>query len=883
MGLDRTHDFARSKFVAPPARRDATSLIPAAQRIETALAEVPLVLVVAPAGTGKTTALAAWSQQTTDWRPAWVRVDPSDNDARTLAAALAGSIAHVTGAAARRTEGLLAATSGVGVGQLVAAMTNDLDDVERLAVVLDDLHHVRAGDAIELLQGVIDGLGNTNRVVVASRAEPPIDMPQRRVKRQVIELAPADLRLDQSQVVAVLQASGIADADLAARIHQRAGGWAAACVLLSAHAAAMRREGRDNDPLVGGEIDIDRFVCEEILDRLPEALQRFVLETSLLDELDAHQCDAVTGRPGSAAMLREVRQVGLIELNENSWRYPEHIRDVLRRALDERVPAAERLPLARRTAEVSGRDRAIELLIEMGDEAAAAEVIVAAGRELLDQPGGRVPTSWLATFRAPDAISRLAENCVPSTRAWLETLVGIATLDDGDVATAVPHLDRAVATMRAERDNTGLHRAAYARAEAHLMWGEAAAAAALLEELVALPASADDRVRVLAGRLWLRFFDADWQGIEADLDEAFRMALSRCTEIGRSTVALAMGTEFLFAPRGPAWLAQRCTELGRRIDRDLMARASIEVMTAAAHLLAGRVEEAATLVDSLDERALELGGLNWLALAADRVGLAFALAVGDHAAVNARVDAARALFDHSDRHRQERNMYAYALARSGAILGRTDQVRSARLLIGEVSEQDRPDVAITDAVIEATVLRTEGDLNGAAEKLLSVRDLQHQLRFCLLTGLVDLELAHVRLAERRTEDAIDAASPTLHRLRELGALGVLALDGPDTHRPVLEACAHDADLRETTRDALAGMSRTTPMPGVVVGLYGERITGRELEVLALVMAGQSNRGIGRELFISERTVKSHMTSLMRKLEVPSRTAAMARARELGIA
>ena len=70
MGLDRSQDFARSKFVAPT-RHDAAPLIPVARRIEAALAETPLVLVVAPAGTGKTTALAAWSQQTTDWRPAW--------------------------------------------------------------------------------------------------------------------------------------------------------------------------------------------------------------------------------------------------------------------------------------------------------------------------------------------------------------------------------------------------------------------------------------------------------------------------------------------------------------------------------------------------------------------------------------------------------------------------------------------------------------------------------------------------------------------------------------------------------------------------------------------------------------------------------------------
>jgi ATP/maltotriose-dependent transcriptional regulator MalT len=68
----------------------------------------------------------------------------------------------------------------------------------------------------------------------------------------------------------------------------------------------------------------------------------------------------------------------------------------------------------------------------------------------------------------------------------------------------------------------------------------------------------------------------------------------------------------------------------------------------------------------------------------------------------------------------------------------------------------------------------------------------------------------------------------------------------------------------------------------VVPETGARLTARELEVLRLVAAGGSNREIGRRLFISERTVKSHMTSLMRKLNVASRTAAVARGRSLGI-
>lgn len=81
--------------------------------------------------------------------------------------------------------------------------------------------------------------------------------------------------------------------------------------------------------------------------------------------------------------------------------------------------------------------------------------------------------------------------------------------------------------------------------------------------------------------------------------------------------------------------------------------------------------------------------------------------------------------------------------------------------------------------------------------------------------------------------------------------------------------------------ALRKLAEPAPVSGLMVPETGERLTTRELDVLHLVIAGESNRRIAERLFIGERTVKSHMTSIMRKLGVTSRTAAIARCRELG--
>ena len=180
------------------------------------------------------------------------------------------------------------------------------------------------------------------------------------------------------------------------------------------------------------------------------------------------------------------------------------------------------------------------------------------------------------------------------------------------------------------------------------------------------------------------------------------------------------------------------------------------------------------------------------------------------------------------------------------------------------------------------VHRSEGDLAAAEARLKGVRDLQHSTRFCFVTGIVDLELAAIHLARGDRHGAVEVARPTLELLADVGATGVIAIDGPDTHRDVLLACLDDEHLAIVVRPILEHLSSAPARAGVLVVGTGERITRRELEVLDQVVAGRSNRQIADALFIGERTVKSHMTALMRKLDVSSRTAVVARARELAI-
>ena len=98
--------------------------------------------------------------------------------------------------------------------------------------------------------------------------------------------------------------------------------------------------------------------------------------------------------------------------------------------------------------------------------------------------------------------------------------------------------------------------------------------------------------------------------------------------------------------------------------------------------------------------------------------------------------------------------------------------------------------------------------------------------------------------------------------------------------------AEPADLVAAIRSAEAG--ETVLAPAIANRLVARvrapdrALTAREIQILGLVAAGHSNQSIGRALFVTEATVKSHRVQVFSKLAVDSRTAAVAEGRRRGI-
>src|SRR5215218_2342578 len=305
-----------------------------------------LTLVCAPAGFGKTGLLADWARR--DRRPvAWLSLDDADNDParfwRHAAAALDGVRPGVADRVAALLQG--GGLQPASFEAVVTALVNELAGVaEEVVLVVDDYHLLQAPQVHQSVGFLLAHLPASLRLVVASRADPPLPLARLRARGQLVELREQDLRFTPAEAAALLQEAvgpELPEAAVAV-LQERTEGWAAGLQL-----AALSLQGRgDSAGFVEGFSGSHRYVLdyltEEVLDRQPEQLRTFLLETSILERLSGPLCDAVTGRRDGQALLEQVERANLflVPLDEERrwWRYHQLFADLLRARLHQQRP-----------------------------------------------------------------------------------------------------------------------------------------------------------------------------------------------------------------------------------------------------------------------------------------------------------------------------------------------------------------------------------------------------------------------------------------------------------------------------------------------------------------------------------------------------------------
>ena len=379
-------------------------------RLEHGLAR-GLVLVCAPAGSGKTVLLADWARH--GGRPvAWLSLDAGDNDParfwRHVIAAL-GRARPGTGELAGSSLGALEASSP---DALVMALINELaagPGEDEVVLVLDDYHLIDSRPVHESLLFLLEHLPPGLRVVLASRSDPPLPLARLRARGQLAELRAAELRFTADEAAALLREAIGADlpGPAVTALTARTEGWAAGLQL----AGLSLRGQADTAGFVAAFSGSHRYVLDyltgEVLERQNPQVREFLLETSVLERLSGELCDAVTGRPGSQAMLQDVERAGLflVPLDDvrGWWRYHRLFADLLRARLQEEQPG--RVPALHRAAaawseEHDLADDAVRHALAAGDTAWAARLIERHVEELLGRSEGVTLRRWLSALPA---------------------------------------------------------------------------------------------------------------------------------------------------------------------------------------------------------------------------------------------------------------------------------------------------------------------------------------------------------------------------------------------------------------------------------------------------------------------------------------------------
>jgi LuxR family maltose regulon positive regulatory protein len=779
---------------------------------------------------------------------------------------------------------------------------------------LDDYHLVDSGPVHESVAFLLENLPPGLRVVVSSRADPPLPLARLRARGQLAELRAADLRFTSEEAAALLGEAagpglpGTAVTALVARTE----GWAAGLQL-----AALSLQGHtDAAGFVAAFSGSHRFVldylADEILDSQAGPVRAFLLETSVLERLSGELCDAVTGRVGSQAMLQDIERAGLflVPLDEvrGWWRYHQLFADLLRARLQAEQPG--RVQALHRAAaawcdEHDLADDAVRHALAAGDAAWAARLVERNVEALLGRSEGATLRRWLSALPAESVRDRprlcLAQAYGAAQGFQLEALE--ALLDDAERAYAVsgdepyePSLGRPQGDSVLANVPAGI---AFLRASLARLRGNADLAADYDRQALAQLGEDDWLLRsfvrwnlavvdwlhgrlgpaerglaeVLAERraageafggflpMRARHDLGEVQRAQGNLDAAaatYRQALDTA---GESSQAALMGPAHV----GLAQVLYERDELTAALDHATRGVALCQQLAFTAALATGLA-----VVARIRHAQGDAAGAREAMGEAGRIGLSpqvitlfnpvpshrarLLLAQGDVHAAAQWTTAAGLSPDDEPNYPQEP---AY-LVLARVLLARNDPVPALALLqrlLDAAASQGRTGSIIEIQALRALALAAHGDhasALGALAEALTLACPQGYVRVFADEGApMRVLLAQLSAARRGQQHAARRIDP-----------GYLAA--------LLRAC---------------GQADAAPPPGRAAAAppgLAEPLTDRELDVLRLIAAGKSNQRIAHDLFVALDTVKTHVTHILGKLGAANRTEAAARARQLGL-
>ncbi len=428
-----------------------------------------LVLVDAPPGFGKTTAVAQWrASAIEDRRFAWVSLDRDDDDPvrlwRHVVSAVQRACPQFGGGDALRALG--AQMPDVS-GKVLPRLVKELAALRApVVLVLDDYHAIREPSCHDQVAFVLSHLPAAVQLVLVTRADPPLPLTRLRAAGEMAEVRGPELRFAPAQAAALVRtvaAVDLSETDLADLV-ERTEGWPAGIYL-----AALSLRGHPSPhafirQFTGDNRFVVDFLADEVLSNQPAHIRQFLARTAILGRFCAPLCDAVTGSANAAEIIDALERdnLFLVPLDDiRQWyRYHHLFAQVLRGQLARTEPAIVSALNARASAwhrQSGSAEEAINHAVAAGDLAAAVGLIAGHWPAYMDV--GRISTvrRWLRSL-GDDQIGAdpVAAHCAAwcaaitaepkSLRRWLPVIESAD--DDGPLPDGIRSLKSSAALLR---------------------------------------------------------------------------------------------------------------------------------------------------------------------------------------------------------------------------------------------------------------------------------------------------------------------------------------------------------------------------------------------------------------------------------------------------
>jgi len=406
-----------TKLYIPPSRSRVVSRPRLIERLKEGLSSgCKLTLISAPAGFGKTTLVSEWV--TVSGRPvAWLSLDEGDNDPTQFLIYLIAALQTIAANIGKGVLAILQSPQPPPIASILIALLNEITTVpNNFVLVLDDYHVIDSKPVNEALTFLLEHLPPRMHLVIITREDPHLPLARLRAQDQLIELRAADLRFTPAEAAEFLnQVMGLnLSAEDITALETRTEGWIAGLQLAALAVLAM--QGRSDaasfiKSFTGSHHFILDYLVEEVLQRQPEHVRNFLLQTAILDRLSGSLCDAVTGQEGGRGMLEALERGNLFVVpldNQRQWfRYHHLFAEVLQAHLREAQP--DRVSMLHRRAsewyQQNGQPSdAIRHAFAAEDFEGAASLIELAWPTVED---GSLSTKWIGWVKAlPDVLIR---------------------------------------------------------------------------------------------------------------------------------------------------------------------------------------------------------------------------------------------------------------------------------------------------------------------------------------------------------------------------------------------------------------------------------------------------------------------------------------------